>query len=45
MKKLNKSKINKGQIAVKIIAGILALLMVLSVCASLIFYFYSYFAA
>lgn len=39
--KANKFKINKGQLAVKIMAGILAILMILSVCATLIYYMYS----
>ena len=42
--KTNKFKINKGQLAVKIMARILAILMILSVCATLIFYMYSYIA-
>lgn len=40
--KSNKFKINKGQLAVKIMASILAFLMILSVCATCIYYFYSY---
>ena len=32
------SKMNKGELAVKIMAFILAILMVLSVCATLIYY-------
>lgn len=43
--KTNKLKINKGQLAVKIMASVLAILMVLSVCATCIYYFYSYFTA
>lgn len=43
--KTNKLKINKGQLAVKIMASILAILMILSVCATVIYYFYSYFTA
>lgn len=43
--KTNKLKINKGQLAVKIMASILAILMILSVCASCVYYFYSYFVA
>lgn len=39
--KTNKLKINKGQLAVKIMASILAVLMILSVCATCIYYFYS----
>lgn len=35
-------KYNKGQIFTKIIAGILAFLMLLSVCITGIYYFYSY---
>ena len=41
--KANKLKINKGQLAIKIMAIILAILMILSVCATGIYYFYSYF--
>ncbi len=44
-RKENKFKINKGQLAVKIMAGILAILMILSVCATCVYYFYSYFVA
>ena len=44
-RKENKFKINKGQLAVKIMASILALLMILSVCATCVYYFYSYFVA
>ena len=40
--KTNKFKINKGQLAVKIMAIILAILMILSVCATCIYYIYSY---
>ena len=40
--KTNKFKINKGQLAVKIMAGILAL--ILSVCATFIYYMYLYIA-
>lgn len=40
--KTSKLKINKGQLAVKIMAGILAILMILSVCATCIYYVYSY---
>ena len=40
----NKFKINKGQLAVKIMAGILALMMILSVCATFIYYMYLYIA-
>lgn len=43
--KTNKLKINKGQLAVKIMAGILAILMLLSVFATCIYYFYSYVTA
>lgn len=43
-KKANKLKINKGQLAVKIMAGILALMMVLSVFGTLAFYIFSYMA-
>ncbi len=39
--KTNKFKINKGQLAVKIMASILAIMMVLSVCATFIYYIYS----
>ncbi len=39
--KTNKLKINKGQLAVKIMASILAIMMVLSVCATFIYYIYS----
>ena len=39
--KNNKFKINKGELAVKIMAGILALLMILSVCGSVVYYIYS----
>lgn len=45
LKKENKLKINKGQLAFKIMAGILAILMIFSVCATCIFYFYSYITA
>ena len=37
----NKFKINKGQLAVKIMASILAIMMILSVCATFIYYIYS----
>ncbi len=40
--KTNKIKMNKGQLAVKIMAGILAIMMLLSVCATCVYYFYSY---
>lgn len=43
--KTNKLKINKGQLAVKIMASILAILMLLSVCATCVYYFYSYLTA
>ena len=43
--KTNKLKINKGQLAVKIMAGLLAILMILSVSATCVYYFYSYFVA
>ena len=43
--KTNKLKINKGQLAVKIMASILAIMMVLSVCATFIYYIYSAIAA
>ena len=43
--KSNKLKINKGQLAVKIMASILAIMMVLSVCATFIYYIYSAIAA
>lgn len=39
--KNNKFKLNKGQLAVKIMASILAILMILSVCTTLIYYIYS----
>ena len=39
--KTNKFKINKGQLAVKIMASILEIMMVLSVCATFIYYIYS----
>ena len=39
--KKNKFKINKGQLAVKRMASILAIMMVLSVCATFIYYIYS----
>ena len=39
--KTNKFTINKGQLAVKIMASILAIMMVLSVCATFIYYIYS----
>ena len=39
--KTNKLKINKGQLAVRIMASILAIMMVLSVCATFIYYIYS----
>ena len=39
--KTNKLKINKGQLAVKIMASILAIMMVLSVCATFVYYIYS----
>lgn len=38
---MNQNKKNKGQIFVKIMAGILAGLMVLAACATLIFYLVS----
>lgn len=41
VKKNKTKKIRKGQIAVKIMAGILAMLMILSVCATCIYYFYT----
>ncbi len=37
-KKKNKFKIDKGQLAVRVMAGILAALMVVSVLASLVYY-------
>ena len=40
--KANKFKINKGELAIKIMASVLAILMILSVCATGIYYFYSY---
>ena len=40
-----KLKINKGQLAVKIMASILAIMMVLSVCATFVYYIYSAIAA
>ena len=43
--KTNKFKINKGQLAVKIMASILAIMMVLSVCATFVYYIYSAIAA
>ena len=43
--KTNKLKINKGQLAVKIMASILAIMMVLSVCATFVYYIYSAIAA
>lgn len=43
--KTNKLKINKGQFAVKIMASILAILMILSVSATCVYYFYSYLTA
>ncbi len=40
MKKLKKlSKMNKGELAVKIIALALSIMMIFSACISLIFYF------
>ena len=38
-KKKKISKMNKGELAVKVMAFILAILMVLSVCATLIYFF------
>lgn len=43
--KTNKLRINKGQLAVKIMASILAILMILSVCTTCVYYIYSYFVA
>lgn len=43
--KENKFKIKKGEIAIKIVASILAILMLLSVCTTGIYYFYTYFTA
>lgn len=43
--KTNKFKINKGELAIKIMASILVILMLLSVCATGIYYFYSYITA
>ena len=43
--KTKKIRMSKGQLAIKIIASILALLMLLSVCTTGIYYFYTYFAA
>lgn len=43
--KTSKFKINKGELAIKIMASILAILMLLSVCATLIYYFAYYLAA
>lgn len=37
--KRNKLKINKGQLAVKIMAGLLAMLMLISACATCVYYF------
>lgn len=39
--KNNKIKINKGQLAGKIMAGLLAVMMLLSVCATCIYYIHS----
>ena len=39
--KNNKFKINQGHLAVKIMASILAILKILSVCATFIYYMYS----
>ena len=38
----NRLKINKGQLAIKIMATILSALMLLSVCGTLIYYFIYY---
>ena len=38
--KINKLKIDKGQLAVRIMAGILAILMLLSVFASCIYFIF-----
>jgi hypothetical protein len=43
--KTNKLKINKGQLPVRIMAGLLAIMMLLSVCATCVYYLYSYFSA
>lgn len=43
--KKSKVKINKGEFAVKIMAAFLAILMLLSVCGTLIYYAITYFAA
>ena len=42
--KSKKIRMSKGQLAVKIMAAFLAILMVLSVCATCVYYFYTYFA-
>ena len=42
--KTKKFKMSKGQFAIKIIATILALLMILSVCATGVYYLYTYFS-
>jgi hypothetical protein len=43
--KTHKLRMSKSQFAIKIIAIILAFLMLLSVCATGIYYFHYYFAA
>ncbi len=43
--KTKKIKISKGELAIKIMAAVLALLMILSVCATGIYYLYTYFSA
>lgn len=43
--KTNKLKINKGELAIKIMAGVLSLLMLLSVCGTLIYYCVYYFGS
>ena len=43
--KTKRLKINKGQLAIKIMAAFLAILMILSICATVIYYFYTYMSA
>ena len=43
--KTKKLKMSKGQLAIKIMAAFLALLMILSVCATGVYYLYTYFLA
>ena len=43
--KTNKLKINKGKLVTRIMAGLLAIMMILSVCTTCAYYLYIYFKA